>query len=130
MPSWSEIQEYARSKYILQNDEDDWFALVFEYESGRTQKIRVKKFEAFDSDWIEFRSMVCKGTELAPKVALRKNFEFVIGALALDGDDDYVLLHNAPLATLDIEEFERPLKAIARTADALEQDYSEGNDDW
>jgi hypothetical protein len=130
MPSWSEIQEYARSKYILQNDEESWFALVFEYDSGRTQKIRVGKFTAFDEEWIEFRSIVCKGDEMSPKVALRKNADFVIGALALDSDDDYVFLHSAPLATLDLPEFERPLHVIARTADSLEKDYSEGKDDW
>jgi hypothetical protein len=130
MPSWAEIQEYARSKYILQNDEDDWFALVFEFNSGRTQKIRVQRFTAFDEEWIEFRSVVCKGTELPTKVALRKNAEIVIGTLALDADEDYVMIHNAPLSSLDLVEFERPLHVIARTADDLEQSYSEGNDDW
>jgi hypothetical protein len=130
MPSWAEIQEYARSKYILQNDEDTWFALVFSYDNGRTQKIRVGTFTAFDEPWIEFRSVVCKGAEMPAKVALRKNADFVIGSLALDGDDDYVMVHNAPLATLDPEEFDRPLRVIARTADSLEKDYSEGNDDW
>lgn len=130
MPSWTEIQEHARSKYTLDNDEDDWFALVFSYDSGRTQKIRVSRFTAFDEEWIEFRSVVCKGDEMPPKVALRKNADFVVGSLALDGDGDYVFLHNACLATLDLPEFERPLHVIASTADKLETDYSEGNDDW
>ncbi len=130
MPSWAEIQEYARSKYILQHDEENWFSLIFEYDSGRTHRINVRKYAAFDEEWIEFLAMVCKGNEMPPKVALRKNHDLVIGALALDKDDDYVLVHNAPLATLDLPEFERPLHVIARTADSLEKDYSEGHDDF
>ena len=130
MPTWTELQEYARSKYVLDDDEESFFSLVFKMDSGRTQKIRVRTFQAFDEAWIEFRSVVCKGTEMPPKVALHKNSEFAIGALALDSDEDYVLLHNAPLSTMDPAEFERPLHAISGTADSLEKDYSAGDDDW
>jgi len=130
MPSWSEIQEFAREKFILQNDDDERFALVFSFEDGRSQKIGVAKFTAFDEDWIEFRSVVCKGSEMPPIIALRKNADMVIGTLALDSDNDYVLIHNAPLSSMDMIEFERPLHVIARTADKLEQSHSEGNDDW
>jgi len=130
MPSWTDIQQYARSKYTLAEDNEDIFSLVFRLPSERTQKIWVHKFEAFEEDWIEFRSVVCKFDELSPKIALRKNSSLVIGSLALDGDGDYVLLHNAPLATMDMDEFERPLHIIAHTADDLEKDYSEGDDEW
>ena len=130
MPNWAELQEYARGKYVLDDDEPEFFSLVFRMDNGRTQKIRVRHFQAFDESWIEFRSVVCKGAEMPAKVALRKNCEFAIGALALDSDDDYVLIHNAPMATMDPNEFERPLHVIAGTADSLEKDYSEGNDDW
>ena len=34
MPTWPEIQEYARSKYVLQNDDERRFALVFEFDSA------------------------------------------------------------------------------------------------
>lgn len=130
MPTWAELQEYARGKYLLDDDEENWFSLVFNMDSGRTQKIRVRTFQAFDEAWIEFRSVVCKGSEMPAVVALRKNADFAIGALALDSDEDYVLVHNAPLATMDPAEFERPLHVIAGTADSLEKDYSAGNDDW
>ncbi|MCB9558298.1 MAG: hypothetical protein H6707_19430 [Deltaproteobacteria bacterium] len=130
MPSWNEIQQYARSKYKLSYDEENRFALVFGLDGDRSQQIWVSKFEAFDEEWIEFRSVVCKGAEMPGKVALRKNANLVIGALALDSDDDYVLLHNAPLGTMDMVEFERPLHVLAKCADDLEKDYSEGSDDW
>lgn len=130
MPSWSEIQEFARGKYALSDDEEDYFALVFEFDSGRTQKIRVRRFSAFNEEWVEFYSVICKGTEMPAKIALRKNADLVMGAIALDSDDDYVIMHNAPLGTMDLIEFDRPLHVLARVADELEQQYSEGNDDW
>ena len=129
MPSWTEIQEYARSQYMMTRDEEDWFSITFGYEDGRSQLIRCRRFTAYDEEWIEFVSVICKFNELAPKVALKKNFKLPIGAIALDDDDDYVLIHNAPLATMDLEEFVRPLHAIARIADSIEEEHS-GGDEW
>lgn len=130
MPTWEEIQQYARSKYTLAQDEENFFSLVFGFDDGRSQKIWVRHFEAMDSHWLEFRSVVCKGAEMNPRVALRKNADFVVGSLALDSDDDYVLIHNAPLETMDLEEFERPLHALSFSADRLEKEYAEDNDAW
>ncbi len=130
MPTWEEIQQHARSKFTLQDDEDGYFGLVFGYDSGRSHKIFVRRFEAFDMDWLEFRATVCKGSEMAHAVALRKNLNFSVGALALDGDDDYVLIHNAPLGTMDMVEFELPLSIVARTADELEQQFAAETDKW
>lgn len=130
MPTWKDISDYARSEYKLTHDEDGCFAMLFGFKGGRTQLIRVTRFRAFDEEWLEFRSVVCKGHEMPPKVALRKNAKLSIGALALDDDDDYNLIHNAPLRTMDLSEFDRPLHVIAKAADDLEKDYSEGRDDW
>ncbi|MCB9780310.1 MAG: hypothetical protein H6742_17225 [Alphaproteobacteria bacterium] len=130
MPSWEEIQQYARSNYKLAEDEENWFSLVFGYDSGRSQKIWVRKFEAMDGEWLEFRSVVCKLDEMTPIVALRKNRQFVVGSLGLDKDDDYVFIHNAPLDSMDLDEFERPLHVVAHTADQLESQYAAEDDKW
>jgi hypothetical protein len=129
MPTWGEIQTYARTKYKLSQDEPEKFSLIFAYDDGRTQQIRVRKFTAYDQDWIEFGTPVCKESEMAPKVALKKNSEFAIGALALSGEL-YVMLYSIPLANMDIEEFELPLHVLAGTADNLEQNFSAGNDEF
>lgn len=129
MPSWTEIQEYARSQYMMTRDEEDWFSITFGYEDGRSQLIRCRRFTAYDEEWIEFVSVICKFEELSPKVALKKNFKLPIGAIALDDDNDYVLIHNAPLASMDLEEFVRPLHAVARIADTIEEEHS-GGDEW
>ena len=130
MPTWGEIQEYARSKYKLADDEADWFAVIFDYEDGRTQKIAVSRFDAFEKEWVEFSSSVCKGSQMPASVALRRNADFVVGSLALDEDGDYTLMYSAPLETLDPDEFEIPLHAIARTADELEHEFAKGADDF
>lgn len=129
MPTWGEIQEYARSKYKLSVDEEQRFSIVWAYDNGRSQQIWVRNFQAMERDWIEFRTYVCRAGELKPEVALAKNFGYSIGALAVDSDGDYVMLHNALLATLDPDEFELPLRVLAGTADEIEKDHS-GADDF
>ncbi|GAB7036683.1 MULTISPECIES: hypothetical protein [Catenuloplanes] len=128
MPTWHELQEHARTAYQLVNDEENGFALVWEYESGRSQQVSVTRFAYCEQDWAEFRSFVCRADEMSPLAALRKNAEFAIGALAVDADGDYFLIHQAPLATLDPDEFALPLRALAATADGLEKQHAERDD--
>jgi hypothetical protein len=130
MPSWEDIQTYVRSNYNLSSDKENHFSMVWKFDNDRTHKILVRKFSSFGEDWLEFRAVVCKGSEMAPQVALRKNLQFSIGALGLDSDDDYVLVHNQPLKTMDMEEFLRPLNQVAKTADKIEAEYSGDNDKW
>ena len=128
MPSWPEIQEYARSKYNLNHDTPGAFSLVFEFSNKRTQQISVHHFTAFDKDWVEFRSFICKEADMQPKVALRKNAGFAIGAIAMDDEGDYYVIYSLPLGTMDPEEFELPLHVLAHTADKLEQEFTAKDD--
>lgn len=129
MPTWDEIRQYARSKYNLQNDDEDSFSIVFRFrDDDRTQLVSVSTFTAFDKAWLAYRSTVCKESEMAYKVALRKNDDFAVGALCIDHEGDYIFQYSAPLDTMDPEEFELPLQVVASAADRLERDYS-GDDD-
>lgn len=128
MPTWGELKEYARSKYTLNNDDEEGFSIVFKFDDDRTQLIGVHHYTAFDKDWIEFRTYVCKEAEMSPKVALKKNDDFALGGLALDEDGDYCLLYQAQLDTLDPDEFELPLNVLAHIADDLEEQFSAGDD--
>jgi hypothetical protein len=129
MPSWNEIKDYVQSKYTLNVDAPTHFSLVFGYDDDRSQQIGVRNFHSGDEEWIEFRTFVCAEADLNPRVALRKNEDILVGALALDKDGDYCLIHNARLATLDLTEFEYPLHALAHSADLLEEEHS-GQDDF
>lgn len=127
MQSWSALQDYVRSKYKLQDDHEGWFSLVFTVGTERTQLISVRRFAAFDSEWIEFRSAVCREGQMDPKFALRKSAEMAVGSLVLSGDKYYVS-YSVPLQTMQETEFEIPLHVLARTADQLEGTFTPGDE--
>ena len=123
MPTWAEVQEYARSKYKLAEDKENSFKLVFEYQNKRLQAVIVSRFEAMNREWCDFASACCKLSQMNPEVALRKNFQFAVGALCLDRDI-YVVRYSVQLATMDMEECELPLHVVASTADKLEKEVA------
>ncbi len=133
MSRWNELQTYARSKYRLALDEESKFAVIFaipdpsRQDGGRTQQIVVSLFRAIERDFIELRTPVCREAELEPRAALLHNSTWSIGALALH-EGMYYLVHKALLKTLDVEEFELPLHAMALHADTLEAQYTRGLD--
>ncbi|MEM1416202.1 MAG: hypothetical protein AAGH15_14945 [Myxococcota bacterium] len=127
MPTWAEVQEYARSKYKLAEDKENSFKLVFEYQNGRLQAVIVSRFEAMNREWCDFASAACRLDQMAAEVALRKNFQFAVGALCLDRDI-YVVRYSVQMATMDMEEFELPLHVVASTADKLEQEFAASDD--
>jgi hypothetical protein len=127
MADWAGLQEWAREKYELENDEDDWFGVTLEYADGRSQKVVVTHFTFQNADWAEIRSPICEESELAPKVALKKNAEFAVGGIGLK-DGKYYLFYSVPLEDLSEGEFEVPLNVIAASADGLEETYSGGDE--
>ena len=126
MPTFDEVREYAKSRYELSTDEEGRFSLVFEYETGRMQKVVVSRFEAMDREWCDFASACCTRDQLDPETAVRRNWDFAVGALALEGDT-YVIRYSIPLATMDLAEFELPLHVVARTSDRLERELTGGD---
>ena len=130
MPTWPELKDYVRSKYKSMDDEtEESFTLKFQFDDNRSQKLGVHLFTAYEKEFIEIRSYVCKQDQMQPLVALKKNSEFAIGALAMDDDGDICMTYSVQLDTMDPDEFEIPLRAIAMTADDLEEDYA-GTDDF
>ena len=127
MPTWDEVRAYARSNYTLAEDEEERFSIVWEYDDDRKQAVRVSRFQALDRDWIDFASAACAKDELEASEALTRNFGFALGALCLDGDV-YVVRHSAQLETLDLEEFELPLRVVASTADSIEAEVGRKDD--
>ena len=123
MPTWPEVQEYARSKYKLAEDKDNSFKLVFEYQNKRLQAVIISKFEALNREWCDFASACCKLNQMNPEVALRKNCQFAVGALCLDRDI-YIVRYSVQMATMDMEEFELLLHVVASTADKREQEFA------
>jgi hypothetical protein len=119
MTTWAEIRAYVRARYELETDTAHSFSLSFCYQDGSKQRIEVRRFEAFEIDWLEFRSTVCAASKLDAVEALRQNDTMACGALALDESDTVVLLYAAPLPTMDTEELELPLFVVAGHAHRL-----------
>ena len=63
MPSWTQLQEYTRKKYTLEDDKPSMMSMVWVYEDGRKQKIVIRKYEAFGRDMVEFKSPLRFGDE-------------------------------------------------------------------
>ncbi len=124
MPSWSEIVEFAQEHYPIDVLDDVTFRVTWEYSSGRAQAIIVHLFESMGREWVDFSSACCDVEHLDPVEALAMNRGFAVGALALN-DGIYVFRHAALLETMDPEEFEIPLKVVAKTADEIEEKYAD-----
>ena len=127
MATWSEIQEHARERYGLMMDRERSFRLTWTHDDGRTQLIQVRRVSAFGTEWLELKSPVCHAHEMDHTVALQKNNELAVGALAIEGPY-MVVVHNTQLADLQTQAFESSLAIIAGLADSLELEFTGGDD--
>jgi len=124
MATWAELQAHARMRYKLNNDDIEGFSVEFTFDNGRTQLVGVHAFGAYEQAFIELRTYVCAEGEMSPRVALQKNDDFILGSLALDQEGDYCLLYSTPIRSLSLADFDLVIRAIALTADKLENNYA------
>ena len=129
MADFNGLRAWAEENYELENNEDTWFALVFEFDDGRTQKVAITHFTAYGHEWVELRSPICEEGELPHRVALKKSAEMAVGAICLH-DGRYYVMFSVLLDDLSVEEFEIPLLAVATAAEDFEKSYSSGDDSF
>jgi len=127
--SWDEIRQYMRSRYRLLEDDEDHVALLFGFDDNRRHSITITLFEAMDRQWVLFEARVCRKELMGPKRALELNGKSVVGYLALDRDEFYVMRHTALLSTLDPDELVVPMHVLVKVADKLEEELT-GSDIW
>jgi hypothetical protein len=65
------------------------------------------------------RQVVCRADQIDPRDALSRNGSMVVGGLALEGDL-VIFRHSLPLADLDPDEFETPLRIAVTFGDKRE----------
>ena len=85
MTTWSDIQTHMRERFTLEDDTDDMLSMVWSYDDGRTQKIIVRRFRAFDRDMVEFKSPFARATDVDPEQVLRENAALPLATVALSG---------------------------------------------
>ena len=123
MPTWAELKDFVRKRYEIADEQDDSFKLVFEYDHQRLQAVIVSRFEAMDREFCDFSSACCRSSQLDPRDALKRSFGLALGSLCLDRDV-YVVRYSAPLETLELEDLELPLHAVASTAEQIDRETS------
>jgi len=123
MATWNELREHMRQTYRLADDELDMLSMVWSYDDGRSQKIIVRRYEAFDRTLIELKSAFARRKDADPETLLRKNAELPLAAIALAGDV-YIVVYNALLEHLDFDDLDLYLSRVAAVADTLEETYA------
>lgn len=118
-----------RSRYRLLEEDDEHVALLFGFDDNRRHSITITLFEAMDRQWVLFEARVCRQELMNHKRALELNGKSVVGYLALDRDDFYVMRHTALLSTLDPDELVVPMHVLVKVADKLEEELT-GSDIW
>lgn len=122
MTTWSDLQRHMRSRYKLQDDEADMLSMVWSYDDERMQKIIVRRYRAADRVMVEFKSAFARRGQLDPIVLLEENSRLPLATIALSGDL-YLVVYNALLDHLHLDDFDFILSRVAALADALEEKY-------
>ena len=125
--NWPEFQRHMRESYKLAEDTPNMMSMVWTYEDGRSQKIVVRRFQAFDRDMLEFKSAFARRDEIEPEVLLADNSRLPLATVALSGDV-YLVVYNAPADALTVDTFEFVLSRVADVADTLEEKYCSHDD--
>jgi len=123
MATWDELREHMRKTYRLADDEDDMLSMVWSYDDGRSQKIIVRRYEAFERQLIELKSAFGRADDASAETMLRKNAELPLATVALTGDV-YLVVYNALLDHLDFQDLDLYLSRVAAVADTLEETYA------
>lgn len=122
MPSWTEVRDHLRRTYKLEDDQGSLASMVWRYEDGRSQKIIVRRYRAFEREMIEIKSAFARRDAADPVALLTRNADLPLGTIALTGDV-YNVVYNTPVEHLDWGDLELYLTKVAAVADALEAEY-------
>lgn len=122
MTAWSDVQKHMRDKYKLQDDHPDMLSMVWLYEDGRSQKIIVRRFEAAGREMVEFKSAFARKGDVDAETMLADNSKLPLATVALSGDV-YLVVYNALLDHLVLDDFDFCLSRVAAVADTLEEKY-------
>jgi hypothetical protein len=123
MASWESLRRYIKDRYRTNRDDIDAVGMVFELQDDRSQQVLIRRLSLGDQEWAEIATVVCRADQIDPRDALTRNGGMVVGGLALVGDL-VIFRHALPLADLDPDEFETPLRIAVTFGDKLERELS------
>ena len=130
MADWQEFKAWVASKYVLLNSGDNFFVLEFSTGAGRKQIVTVQIAEGTQFGvWAILESAIGKTSDINLKQVTDLASRFAFGGITTDGDL-ISLRHSVPLASLDPNEFDVPVRIIAQIADDLERGLHAGTDQY
>lgn len=127
MASWAELRGHVTDNYKIADDQGAFMKLIFGLPGGRSQTVFVRHLETQDGEhWTTVESPIGNINQVHLPAVLESVSETVCGGLSSVGD--LLTLRDAfPLANLDVNEFEDPLRLITTTADRLEAQHFAGD---
>ena len=130
MASWDDLVAHMRSAYGLDfEDENGKVSLTFSLDDGRSQKVLVKLAESPEmGKWAQVGGVIGEFTEIDLAAAIRLTENNITGAISCSGNL-VTVSDSFPLDSLDTNDLDMTLRAIATTSDALEKRLT-GKDVW
>jgi hypothetical protein len=123
MASWDELRSYIRITYKVADDDGTVLRLVFSVGEGRSQIVVVgQSTTGGGAEFATIASPFAEVGKLAIDPVLDTLADYVVGGVVTYGQM-YMVRHSVPLADLDPDEFDGPLRMVLSTADALEAKF-------
>ncbi len=128
MATWSSLMTYIRSNYKISEEGEGYCRLVFRVGRERAQSVVLAHLTLEDGmgDWVEIQSPVGPAADLPLLNVLQDAGGLNVGGLTVVANV-VVLKHSVPLAHMDVNEFEYPMRLVRSSADHLERKYLGGD---
>jgi hypothetical protein len=125
--TWEELRQYiGMTQRVDENSGEDWVTFVLATSGDRMQQVFVSKMTLDDGkeEWAVIESPFGEIDKIDLAKALQELSALVCGGLGLFQGNLVTLRHAVPLASLDAQEFDRPLMLVTTAADLLEDKLS------
>jgi hypothetical protein len=126
MTTWDQLKVDIHANYVAHDISPRALSLDFQLDGGRSQRVFVSYADDFmDEQWAQLDSPVGPLNRIDLIAALSLMEDAVAGGLCrlvLGGVEMLTVRHSVPLATLDWDDFDKPLRMVTAAADGFERE--------
>ncbi len=129
MATWESAMRYILGKYEAELLDDGDIELKFALPDGRRQIVFVgwSGQDAANATWLDFSSPIAEIGTIPLERLLFATRTYVAGGLTSIGSRHVGLRVSVPLENLDRNEIDEPMKLVCLAADALEAEFTGGD---
>lgn len=129
MATWEDLSGYIRVNYgVAREESGQMLQLGFQISEKRTHMVIVSLSSDGSQDWAQLEAPVGMAADVDIPAAAQIMGDALCGGL-IAHDGMLLVRHAVPLNSLDVEEFDIPLRVVVASADALEMRFT-GVDDF